>query len=435
MLAALLVLAVQDPPRVEPGLERWSAVRIGVSGRLEMHYLHRDDAINQAGGAVTSSTNAWSGRVNLRLDVEVADRVQGVLELENRRFDEGLNEPFGQPDEEDDLTVKQGYIDVPGLPARAFRLRIGVQELTIRNRPHDDAFFLDLGETEGFFAGFNPAAGRIDVTFDRDVREAVGARLDWSPLDFLTARAFALVVGEQGSTEEDEALYGLSVNANLAETMAAWLMGVVVSGGEPDLEQVWTLGAGWNAYFGRRRDVELFAEAYLQRGTLTDAPDRVSKRAFGGQAGGRLSAVEKLWIELAGAIRTGDEDPGDGTDEAFQSYEYEHRFLILESAEFGLDVDTNVIVVRGGLGLGPLEVDGRPLHLRVDVGRFRADETLSGEDAWGVETDLTVRWNFNASLTLAVQAAILAGSDILEAITADRDDEAFAVVGGADLRF
>ena len=39
-------------------------------------------------------------------------------------------------------------------------LRVGLQDLTYRNRPHDEPFFLDLGEPEGFHEGF-AAAGHV----------------------------------------------------------------------------------------------------------------------------------------------------------------------------------------------------------------------------------------------------------------------------------
>ncbi|HYE99137.1 MAG TPA: hypothetical protein VEJ18_09520, partial [Planctomycetota bacterium] len=192
-----------------------------------------------------------------------------------------------------------------------------------------------------------------------------------------------------------------------------------------------TFGAGWNGYLGEKRWLELFAEAYVQGGALLD---NVRKRAYAAQAGAR-AFLGPAWLEGAASLRGGDRDPGDDRDEAFQSYENENRFLILQSAEFGLDVDTNLLLVRASAGYGPTPLGGHPLRLRLDVGRFEADEELAGETAWGVEADLTAELEWNASLAMRITFAWLGASDLLEILTSDGDDDALMFLAGADLRF
>ncbi len=448
MLALVLLLVPQDG-QVEAGREPHSALRIEVSGALDLHYLERGGEINAAGGAlngvappVTRSTNAWSGRVSLRADARLRDSVTGVVEVENRSFDEGLNRPFSSDPETDTLDLKQAYIDVAEFLDPKLGLRIGIQDLAIRNRPHDEPFFLDLGRSEGFFEGFAPS-GHIRDTADRDVQEATGITASWALHEVLLVRAAALVYSENGPASSDESVYLLTANAAIPDSLALWVLGVLVSGGDPDLGGVWTLGAGVNGYLFEDRPLEVFAEGYLQRGELTDA---VSKRAWAGNAGLRWLAGfadNKAWIEAAVSFRSGNRSVTDGRDEAFQSYENENRFLIVQSAEFGLDLDTNLRAVRAAAGAGPFEiVEGKPLRLQVDVAQFTADQRLRdaagavlarGEDDWGLEVDAGLSWSFNASLLFTLKGAWLLGSELFNELTGD--DHSALGLFGASLRF
>ena len=449
MLLALL-LALQDPVPVTAGPERHSALRLQISGAMDLHYLHRDGAVNEAGGVLSAlaptdaSTNAWAGRFSLRLDAEVKDFVLGVLELENRSFDDGLNEPFAQDPETDELRIKQGFVDVPSFLLDRLDLRAGIQDVTFRARPHDEPFFMDLGEVEGFFEGFSAAGGHIRNTVDRDLQEAAGLRVRYSPYEVLTVEGYALVYGEAGETQDDEAVYVVAASARPADAGAVWLLFALVSGPDagPNLEQIWTLGGGADWYFGSEKELEVFAEAYLQRGQLMDS---VEKRAFAFNLGGRFLGLfdRKLQLEAAASHRSGNRRAGDGTDEAFQSYENENRFLVVQSAEFGLDIDTNLSLLRVSAGAGPFDVAGRPLRARLDVGRFEADQdlrdasgaALTSDRDWGIETDLLVTWNYNDSLLFRIHGGWLAGSDVLEDFTADGERNTFAALAGLDFRF
>ncbi|HEX7899149.1 MAG TPA: hypothetical protein VF950_15395 [Planctomycetota bacterium] len=436
MLALLLALA-QDG-RVAVGEERWSALRLTVSGRVQLHHDYRSSEINEAEAffaglpGSADATDAWSGRFSLRVEAEVKDRVLGVIELENRSYDEGVNRPSASDPETDDVDIKQGYIEVPDFFLDGLRMRIGVQDVAFRTRPHDESFFLDLGEVESFFGGFDAAGRRIANSVDRDVLEAAGMSLLWTPYPVLSVTGFAVVYDENGASVDDELVYGLLASARVAEGVAVWAMALMVSGGEPDLGRIWTFGAGANAYAGDGRWLELFAELYGQGGKLID---NVRKSAFAFNAGAR-ALFGRAWLEAGASLRTGDKDAGDDSDEAFQSFENENRFLGLQSAEFGLDVDTNVLLVRAAAGAGPFDLDGHPLRLRLDVGRFEADEpVVADETDWGVEVDLAADLEWNESLAFQVKFAWLGASDLLERFTPGGDDHGLLFLATADLRF
>src|SRR6185295_8305122 len=108
-----------QPPAVTTGSEASSAIRLQLTGHLDLHYLNRSGEVDAAGSALNGtpapdlgSGNFWSGRISLRTDLEVKDFVTGVVELENRSFENGMNRPFGTNPTQSVVYIKQGYINV-----------------------------------------------------------------------------------------------------------------------------------------------------------------------------------------------------------------------------------------------------------------------------------------------------------------------------------
>lgn len=448
ILALMACLAVpQDPPPPAPGVttgtDRGSAVRIQVTGHFDLHYLYRSREIDRTGAALNGvsptlggSENFWSGRFSLRTDIDVKDLVSGVLELENRSFERGINKPFGADPPDTPVQIRQGYIEVGDFLTPALNVRIGVQNLTLKNRPQDEAFFMDLGESEGFFRGFQPAGSFVGNSVDREIGQPVGVRVFYSPFEIMTLQAFWMVYGEGGGTPLDETITGILANSLLGENWSAWLLFAGVHGGGDRLGTIGTLGLGIDGYFGDAKQLEVFAEAYGQAGTLQHAPGAVHKHAYAFNLGARYFGFfdRKLWVEAALARRSGDRRAGDDHDQAFQSYENVNRFLILESSEFGLDVDTNLTSTRLTVGAGPWNVAGRPMRFQLDIGRFAAVAPVPGAGRqWGVEGDLGATWNYNDSFSVSLKGAWLGDSPLLHALTGE--NHAWLVVFGADLRF
>jgi hypothetical protein len=180
LLAALLLAPPQQDPPVTTGSDRGSAVRLQVTGHLDLHYMYRSAAIDQLGSllngiapAPADSQNFWAGRMSLRTDIEVKDFVTGVLELENRSFEQGINKPFGAVPPDSPVQIKQGYIEVGQFLLSGLNVRIGVQNVVFKNRPQDEAFFMDLSESEGFFKGFNAAFNGLTAGYAQCVRLAI----------------------------------------------------------------------------------------------------------------------------------------------------------------------------------------------------------------------------------------------------------------------
>jgi len=449
-LTVAFLLAGQDAQEtpVTTGTDPGSAVHLQLSGHLDLHYLYRSPAIEDTGAQLNllapgtkGSSTQWSGRISLRADIEVKDFVSGVIELENRSFENGINKPFGATPPDTPAEIKQGYIEIGQLLRPELNLRIGVQDVTFRNRPQDEAFFMDLGESGSFWAGFQPVGSFVSNTVDRNITQPVGLRLFYTPFEVTTVQAFWMVVQEQGGTSLDEAVYGLVANTLLAENWSTWILATAVSGGGDRRGTIDTGGYGIDGYVGSAKDLELFAEVYGQGGTLQHAPAAVHKEAYAFNLGARVFVCDchKLWLEPAVSRRSGDRHPGDDHDQTFQSYQNVNRFVILESHEFGLDVNTNITVIRAALGAGPFDLSGRPLRIQLDVGHFTAVAPIETVGAagnsrqWGTETDLTFIWSYNQSFALSLKGGWLADSELLKALGGE--NHALTIVFGADLRF
>src|SRR5688500_6438818 len=96
--ALVCMMAAQDPsapaepardrqePGVTTGTDRGSALRIQLTGHVDLHYAFRAEEVDIAAsvlntGVATSAGNQtfWAGRIGLRADVEVKDLVTGVI--------------------------------------------------------------------------------------------------------------------------------------------------------------------------------------------------------------------------------------------------------------------------------------------------------------------------------------------------------------------
>jgi hypothetical protein len=317
-----------------------------------------------------------------------------------------------------------------------------VQDIRLSLRPHADAFFLDVAESEAFFSGAvsSPTGGFVRATADRDLSETAGIKLIYDAEEFLLFQGYVGVVRESGAPSDDETLAYVYGNLWIPETVSAFLLVALVAG--PGHEaQVFTVGFGADGYL--KPWLEAFGEVYVQAGSIDPNTDKL---AYGFQIGSRVWATQ-WFIEGSFAFRSGDDDPTDGDDAAFQSYESEGHLLIAENAEVGLDWDTNVRAIRLIVGLQNADLGGvfKDVTFRLDAGLLRFNEDLrsatgavlvsSSKDAIGNEVDFSAEWVYEETVSFFLRAGVLVGSDVLETLTASRDDNAAAFMIGGRVRF
>lgn len=395
-----VLLALLAPATAEPGgpalqssggqdtvTAEEPVVRLSISGSLDLQGVFRDEFL---GG-----DTMILGRATLRFDVELPENLRAVVELENRSFDGGVDLPLGANPETTAVAVEQAYLEFS--VTEKLHLRLGLQDFRFVLRPAGEPFFLDVSESESFFA-----AGT------RDVLGPVGVTLRYAFADFLSGEIWWATAIEGGRAKDDEALYGIYFNGLLSERISWFVVGVAVSDPGSDRE-LYTVGLGVDAYLSKTRWLELFGELFGQFG-----PDH-HEWAF--HAGARVYG-DDAWLELAVASRS----------EEFHSYENENRFAIVESAALGLDLDTNVWSVRVGAGW----TFAKNVELRVDLGHFRLLEETADPHV-GVEIDGTVTWNVSPQAQLRLRLAILASSEFAEDL--GDDSESWLVAPEAAIHF
>src|SRR6516162_9149938 len=104
----------KQEPGVQTGTDRGSALRILVTGHVDLHYAYRSEEVdlvasglNTGTPSATGSAHFWAGRIGIRTDVDVKDLVSGVIELENRSFESGANRPFAGNPTTSQLDIRQ----------------------------------------------------------------------------------------------------------------------------------------------------------------------------------------------------------------------------------------------------------------------------------------------------------------------------------------
>ncbi len=427
--------AAQEPP---PDQSRAVATspRLTLSGHFDTRYAHLAGpflearaTLNAAPGSTDSAT-FLAASASLRLDFELDDATRAVFELERLAYHDGSNAPIGSDGLAPELD--EAYIEIRRFLHDRLTLRLGQFDFSYRLRPHGEPFFFDA-DAESIWSGATAAAVR--TTADRDQLASAGLRLQWSPAEIALVE-FALVW--RGETplpappSDDELVAILFANAITGERNALFLLGALAAGtGKEDA--IWTAGAGVDHYFGALRTIEAFAEVYGQFGRIGPG---VTKRAWAGQLGARVVLESGLWGEAAAVYRSGDRRPTDGRDQSFQSAERVDRFLIVESAEFGFDWDTNVRALQLAFG-APLSAR---LSARLDAGWFWFNEDVPGalsddDDSIGVEVDAGLTYELHAQARLHARAAVLFASDALEALTVDDDRRAWVLTAGCEVRF
>lgn len=447
--AALFLL--QTPPAgggsdVKPRATTLDDARIELLPSLNFRRHDRDGAINEAvrnlntgmigpaGNGDPGGDNGFSGRVTLRADALLRQDVRLVLELENRTIDNGNEITWGRDNAQ--VAFEQAYLRIDRFVKEPLTIQAGAFDLSYRLRPHDEPFLLDIHESESAFT-LTDGGSAIRTSVERDTLETAGVKARWETLAW-AVDLFNVTVVERGSPAADESLSGIFAEVRPREYLSVFLL-LTLNDGAAKGARVWTAGGGVDYHV--KEYLELFGETYVNFGALRNdgsaSPSKISKRgAYGGEGGARLT-FGKAWIETAYAYRTGDEDPGDGDDNAFQSYENEDRFLIVQDDEFGLDLDTNIQSLAVGAGVDGIALGkegARRLNLRGDLGIFELDQDLvtpagfvyfrQGGNDVGKEIDLSAELEYNRNIVFYLKGALLIGSDLLEGLTQAGDDRA-----------
>jgi len=250
---------------------------------------------------------------------------------------------------------------------------------------------------------------------------AVGLREEWA--------AFA------------EASIDLHIGGSRAALFALWL------GGPNSGEDVWTFGLVSDAVIASR--FKISAELYLQRGTTVGA-GRTTLDGIG-PFSSDLDARGYAWILTAHAETRGptvyhlrstlsvisgfEQTPAHSADgnlvgsetrsREFISFENIDDMLILDSNEWGLDIDNNIAQVKleGGVRLSTGTHIEHDLRIIVKLAWARTVEDYfvgaAREDTYGMEFNLVVEHQIGEQTTVRFSYARLFGSDLFHNFNAN----------------
>lgn len=477
MLLALLALFLreQGAGNREQGLgdRDPGPVRVTVSGRLELDGVARGGTLNEAsfwtpgGLAATSgadhSETFFSPFFRLRFDVDFSPRVAAVLDLGNRRIDFDSPDPRLQnervADDRISLLFRQAYIALRAWPIEGIEWNLGFAEIRHDPSGWGQPLFLSSdaespwGELPDSTTPPFPAFSTNTVPQTRRDELQPAGLMGSFTRDCLRASLWLLpAVIEGGQTVNDEALYGLDASMNFGKIAvgaigALWVGGTDLLGFSAQDQEVWTVGGWVRGEFGL---FDGYVESYRQFGragridtTGDGQAERLVAEGFALRAGARvrMDAASKPWLAAEFLWISGDESALDDREGRFLSYENNDATPIVEGNEFGLDIDSNYVAVRGSVGISVWRVDFRaavsfftllePMPLAPDP----AFGVSGRSDRLGTEVDFGVRVPWSRAVSLDATLSALLGSEVLEEFTRLRENEAYLLTIGTRLQF
>ncbi len=452
--------------------EEEEALKLAVSGRIEMTGAWRDRAVNEA--SLWTPGGLPPGSLLRRSDTLVLPDLAVRLDLEGP-FGKAAFEAGNQPLEFDsadtrlqdarlgesgalEIVLRQAWVELFGAA------RFGLQPLRwdpacpepgrgacpepSRGAGRGHPLFLDptgaespWGELPDATVPPFPAMGTNTVPQTR--RDGLHPAGLTARLEDLTM--FALVMVEGGSAAEDEGLAGAAWSPDLGAFRPGLIAAILTGGGRARrvgtvggalswVSDPWTLSAEAYLQFGRTGRLDADGDGGQESLLAEGSALRISAR----YAAGFQAEVMLVWV-------SGDEEGTDGREGRFLSYENNDATLIVEGNEFGLDIDTNYRSVQISAGF-EAEALGLRLQPRLLAALFALNEKVplppdpafgvSGRsDDLGLEVDLGLDIPWSESLVFSFAAGFLLGSGVLEEFTADGHDRTFLVTAGLRLRF
>ncbi len=430
-LAFLSAAQTAVEAQVKTGGDAASARAITISGSLDFTFVHRSEGINDVleneyqrarvfgppgvsdGEKAAESDNFLQLHFALRLDVELAEKVNAVLELENRVLQdrivqgvgvlaEGTQTNTGLVGAQNEFGVRlgQAYIEVKEFLWQQLSFKLGIQDHRYDLRGRGNAFFMDVREAELAYAaplaetfagaayyGFEQIGFLANIHFPFDpgiyrdqAREAGGLKWTYHLDDNLFVDLFYFHVletsasGLAGSVADvqddrwDEYVIGLNVDYNLDEKS---LFNFIYAGiyGDDGHFAAHTVGLGIDYYLDPA--LEVYLEVYGQWGQygqvsvegfpgIANDSQEIDHEAYAGIVGLMYTFDHELkpWIDLSftyvsgddGNISTNGTTITPDTNHDFVSYEDNDATMILEENHFGLDIDSNYWKIQGDMG-------------------------------------------------------------------------------------
>ncbi|MHC4660441.1 MAG: alginate export family protein [Planctomycetota bacterium] len=438
------------PPQKEPYnyvLAKKSA-RIWLEGAAELRFIHRDDELSaQLQGfrkGSGDSTTYVDPDLKIGLTIKAMKQVYGIITLQTplyakdyvgtapRDLDgDGVPDVSNRPVEVDEIYAELREF----LISRSYfrmGLTIGLKNIAYsleKDKEDGRAFFMNIGQSEGAFSGAypnttSPGNRTLELTGGESTRgttEFGGIIVTMNTLKKGKKRGgmqldigFGTVEETVEADDDRELLWAWFTKEWIDHGRAqAYIVGL----SNDPTSRIWTLGGG--AQYKVSDSIEVFAEAAFQTGMFLEhntnqiglvgpgVREEIDQLAAGGYIGVRYTYFPKPdkgvskdrvgwkpFVELKYWGLTGDADQNNRRQQNFISFEDWDEYIVLESDDYGFDVDTNVEAVKFATGFQPY----KNTDFILQYGWFsRADDKTAG-DKLGNELDLKLSWEPDESL-------------------------------------
>lgn len=483
LMFVLTLAPVINAGDVASGNNADSAKAITISGSVDLPLTYRDGPTNDILEGNPTNTTVdkmdhdviWAPLITLNADIDLADKVTALVQLENRRLDfaggvDANTDILGADNTE--MAVEQAYVKVGQFINEKLSLTLGLQDLKFTLRKGEGAFFMDISESETIIAPPLAEAVTVSNPVFKDTTEFGGFRFDYGSVakDNYEVTLFWGGAAFQRSSNFDNGqdnLFGVNVNYKQSDTIT--INGILAKitnkgkwpGSRSNKVDVQTIGGGvdWKNV-ANVANLDGYAEYYTQSGTYgqyqtgattwDDVDHSASAYRFGvvytfndingkpyvGLSTWNISGDDGENQQLAGAASAPENND-------FVSYESVNDTMIMENNLFGLDLDSNYTALKLNAGIETsFDIDGdktgEPVHLKLTWAKFTLNEEpvragvawnaprTNIDDALGTEIDISATIHYNASLSFTLGLAQLTGADFFTsangANTADSDD-------------
>lgn len=186
---------------------------VKVSGNINSSYVARtgfDFGSDIAGSNQELDQNVFITQSTLRVDADLSDNVQTVLQLINERAWDDLG-----ANDEDDININLAYVRMKELLYSPLTVEIGRMQLNYGN-----GFIIGNGPNNVTYTG-NPLNTVARDLANNTAFDTVRAILDYKPLvvDVFASKIDANTLTGAGAQDDDIDLYGINANYQLGDDM------------------------------------------------------------------------------------------------------------------------------------------------------------------------------------------------------------------------
>jgi hypothetical protein len=435
---------------VDKNKDNTETVKITVSGGWDIDFVFRSKELADALIGVQRDTTTLEANANVRLDIDLTEKVSVVVNLATERLDNGfvsgfLGSSLATGDDGLDVVIWDLAVKMQEVLDPAITIQLGTQnDFMFDVRGKGSPLFFAPGHSTSMATKANSG----DTTGNSDYMQPSGAVVWYNREAAHFALALLPAIIEGGDPGNDEAAYAATLYYDLDSVGKGSRLGVILCASSltagavgSSTSSIITIGAGASLKgLGGMEGLEVFAEFYFQSGDVGSTGD-AGGTAF--HLGGHydLQGDSAPWVEVQFTMLSGDDDFVDTDIDSFLSYENVNDLLIIEGQLFGFNWNTNMTTIKimGGMSFTAGGGAKNNVSLSGALGICKTSEDVgvapNDTDKLGTEFDVKLTYWFSKAVSFDVNLGFLSGSDVLELATFPTEDSASVFTVGMTGKF